>query len=102
MFKVQVNISGITGAIDSDLGLNSDRFWWGRMHSRFFTRFLLTPEQGAQTSLYAALEPSLQSKSLAYLANCNCKEARPQRKALIEKDQERLWKLSEKFVGLAK
>lgn len=85
------------GAIDSELGRHSTRFWWGRMYFCCFGRFLLTPEQGAQTSLYAALEPTLQSKSGAYFSDC--KEARPQRKALIEKDQDRLWELSEKFVS---
>ena len=85
-----------TGAIDSELGRHSTRFLWGRMYFCCFGRFLLTPEQGAQTSLYAALEPTIQSKSGAYFSDC--KEVRPQRKALIEKDQDRLWELSEKFV----
>ena len=59
---------------------------------------MLTPEQGAQTSLYAALEPSLQSKSGIYLSDC--KEASPSKKALVEADQDRLWEISEKMVGL--
>lgn len=89
----------LSGAIDTELGRHSRQLWWGKMFFCCFGNFLLTPEQGAQTSIYAALEPSLQSKSGAYLSDC--KTAPAHARALIEKDQDRLWKLSEKFVGIS-
>ena len=60
----------------------------------------ITPIQGAQTTIYCCLEPSLEEKSGAYFSDC--KEKRAQRRALVERDQDKLWELSMEFVGLKK
>ena len=60
--------------------------------------FVKTPFHGAQTTLYCALEPSLENESGHYYSDCRKK--RPSRQALIEEDQKKLWDLSEEMVGL--
>ena len=62
--------------------------------------FFKTPEQGCQTTLYCCLEPSIENDSGKYYDNC--KEKQPNRKALVEEDQKRLWELSEMMVGLVR
>lgn len=60
--------------------------------------FIKTPFHGAQTTLYCALEPSLENESGKYYSDC--KEKTPSRKARNEEDQKRLWDMSEEIVGL--
>ena len=57
-----------------------------------------TPFYGAQTTLYCALEPSLENESGNYYSDC--KKKSPSRKALNEDDQKRLWDISEETVEL--
>lgn len=64
-----------------------------------FAMFVIrTPLNGAQTTIWCALEESIEDDSGCYYADC--KEKRPHQNALIESDQKRLWELSEKMVGL--
>ena len=63
-------------------------------------RFIVkTPFNGAQTTIFCALEKSL-DKVDSGKYYCDCKEKQPSPRALIVADQERLWRLSEKAVGL--
>ena len=57
-----------------------------------------SPVQGAQTTLYCALEPSLADKTGRYYADCV--EKTPSSRARRKEDAERLWQLSEELVGL--
>jgi NAD(P)-dependent dehydrogenase (short-subunit alcohol dehydrogenase family) len=60
-------------------------------------RFMITPEQGAQTSLYCALDPSLASESGQYYDNC-----RPAPHARLGSDERlarQLWARSEHWVS---
>ena len=88
----------LTGVINTELTRHMNKKWWGKL-MKPFSIFYLTPLQGAQTSLYAALEPSIQEKSGAYFSDC--KETNASRRALVEKDQDRLWEISEKLVGIS-
>jgi len=64
-----------------------------------FTKLLIkTPFYGAQTTLYCALEPTLENESGKYYSDC--KKKNPTRKAQNEDDQKRLWDISEEVVGL--
>ncbi|XP_074640680.1 retinol dehydrogenase 13-like isoform X2 [Tubulanus polymorphus] len=60
--------------------------------------FLKTPNEGAQTSLYAALSKDLDGVSGKYLSNCAIEEA--SKEARDEKAAERLWLISEKWTRL--
>ena len=60
--------------------------------------FIKTPFHGAQTTLYCALEPSLENESGKYYSDCGRKT--PSRKARNEQDQKRFWEMSEEIVGL--
>ena len=64
-------------------------------------RFMIkTPFEGAQTSLYCALDDGVAGQSGRYYVNC--KEAKPHARARSEEDARRLWELSEDMVGLGK
>lgn len=61
--------------------------------------FMLTPEQGAQTSIYLAASPEVEGVSGKYFDN-----RRPVKSAPVSYDRElqaRLWTLSEELTGLA-
>lgn len=53
--------------------------------------------EGAETTLYAALSPELRYKSGEYLEDCDVKQ--PSRYAQDEHEQERLWKLTETLLS---
>jgi NAD(P)-dependent dehydrogenase (short-subunit alcohol dehydrogenase family) len=58
--------------------------------------YLLTPEEGARTSLYVATTPSLAGVTGRYFANC--REKAPSKEAQDEAMAKRLWTLSERLV----
>ena len=59
-----------------------------------------SPTQGAQTTLYCALEPSLADKTGLYYADCREKSASS--RARRKEDAQRLWQVSEELVGIGK
>lgn len=59
--------------------------------------FLLSPEQGARTSLYLASSSDVAGHSGGYYIRC--KPAQPSAAALDDGAAERLWEASEKLVG---
>lgn len=65
---------------------------------KIFQLFLLTPQQGAQCSLHVATAPELDGVTGLYFEKSKAKEA--SKDALDEAQQERLWTLSEKLLGL--
>lgn len=58
-----------------------------------------TPRSGAQTSLFVALDPSLENISGKYFADCEEKETSPQ--AQNEDLGKWLWAVSEKWTKLS-
>lgn len=72
---------------------------WTRALSRVIGLFLLTPEQGARTSLYLATAPGLGSVSGRYFAKE--RELAPARFARDETAARRLWEASEALVARA-
>ncbi|MBX3193140.1 MAG: SDR family oxidoreductase [Labilithrix sp.] len=61
--------------------------------------FLMTPEQGAATSIHVAMSPALRATTGAYFERSRVKVAA--KAALDVKAQERLWELSERLLGLS-
>ncbi|XP_017108597.2 retinol dehydrogenase 13-like [Drosophila bipectinata] len=59
-----------------------------------------TPKSGAQTTIYAALDPELEKVSGLYFSDCKPKEVAPAAKD--EKTGKFLWEESEKWTGLGK
>ena len=84
MRNMQKNIPG--------LGIIYCMFGW------LFRFVVKTPFNGAQTTLYCALDKRLENETGKYYSDCE--EKLPQPKALIAEDQKRLWNLSEKAVSL--
>jgi len=60
---------------------------------------LKTPKSGAQTPIYAALDPELKDVTGLYFSDCKPKAVAPA--ALDDKVGKFLWAESEKWTGLA-
>ncbi|XP_067255640.1 retinol dehydrogenase 11 [Chanodichthys erythropterus] len=72
---------------------------WKRLLFLPFFFFVKTPWQGAQTTIYCAVDESLQKTSGLYYSDCAPKEAAPQGRD--DAAARRLWDLSASMVGLA-
>ena len=95
--NIWLNACHILGVISTELG----RHLKGPIFACFFAiakLLIKTPFHGAQTTLYCALEPSLENESGNYYSDC--KRKTPSRNARNEDDQKRLWDISEEVVGL--
>ena len=62
--------------------------------------FLKTPESGAQTTIFCAVDESVADQTGLYYADCAIKTPKPQ--ALSDEDAKKLWEVSEKLTGLQK
>ncbi|XP_076012291.1 retinol dehydrogenase 13 [Genypterus blacodes] len=72
---------------------------WKRIAAYPFLLFIKTPWQGAQTTIYCAVDESLANVSGLYYSDCAPKTAAP--KALDDVSAKALWDLSASMVGLA-
>ncbi len=73
--------------------------WWGWVFRVLVSRFALSPEQGAQTSIYLASAPEVAQQSGLYFDRCKPKRSSP---LSYNRDaQERLWAISAEQVQLA-
>jgi NAD(P)-dependent dehydrogenase (short-subunit alcohol dehydrogenase family) len=70
---------------------------WNRLLTRAIGAFLLTPEQGARTSVYLATAPGLGHVSGRYFAKE--RELQPSRAARDDAAGRRLWEVSEALVA---
>jgi hypothetical protein len=59
--------------------------------------FSISPEQGAETSVYLCASPEVERVSGKYFARC--KEHRPSSAACNDDDARRLWELSERMTS---
>jgi len=98
--------SGVTvyavhpGAVDSDLGRNyRDKIpaFVRKYLTDFVKVFLKTSEHGAQTSIYCAVEQTLENETGKYYADCN--RIAPAAFALDDKQAKKLWEVSKSIVG---
>ncbi len=84
------------GDVATDVVRDSRLLSWGiRTVGKLW---LLTPEEGARTSLYAATAPELDTSSGRYFAFC--RELAPSAAAQDDAQAERLWALSERLTGV--
>ncbi|KAM6937579.1 retinol dehydrogenase 11-like [Xenentodon cancila] len=88
------------GVIRTELGRH---FWpniplWKRLVYTPLTFLIKTPTEGAQTTIYCAVEESLQNESGLYYSDCAPKAAAPQ--GQDDEAAKRLWDLSASMVGL--
>lgn len=102
----EANIKNVTvyslhpGVIKTDLGrhLSTTYGWFVRFLVSLAGWALKTPEQGAQTTIYCAVDEKCANESGLYYAECAVKT--PSRLATNEDDAKRLWSESLKLVGL--
>lgn len=85
------------GPVASNFGSNSTGLF--NLGMRIFRFFALTPEQGAQTSIYAASSPEVEGITGKYLSKK--KPVKSRRESYDVNIRRRLWELSERMTGLA-
>ena len=68
------------------------------LYNIFAFFFLRTPEQGAQTIIYMATEPSLKGVSGEYFGDCKLEDLKDNAKD--EKIGKKLWEVSERLTGV--
>uniref|UniRef100_A0A3Q2QMW8 Si:ch211-107o10.3 n=1 Tax=Fundulus heteroclitus TaxID=8078 RepID=A0A3Q2QMW8_FUNHE len=99
--------SGVTvyslhpGLIRTELGrhLFPHWAWWKRTLASVLMMIVKSPWEGAQTSIYCAVEESLANESGLYYSDCARKK--PAAQALDDAAAKRLWDLSASMVGLS-
>ncbi|XP_041916792.1 retinol dehydrogenase 11-like [Alosa sapidissima] len=89
------------GVIRTELGRH---LWptialWKRLFFQPLILFIKSPWEGAQTSIYCAVDESLQNTSGLYYSDCAPKQAAPQ--ACDAAAATKLWDISASMVGLA-
>jgi NAD(P)-dependent dehydrogenase (short-subunit alcohol dehydrogenase family) len=84
------------GMVATRLGANNGLL--ARTVLRVLRPFSLTPEQGADTSVYLCASPEVDGQSGKYFAAR--KETRPSRAATSDVDAERLWEISARMTGI--
>lgn len=90
------------GVITTELGrhLNKTYFFGVRWLLSFVRIFFKTPEQGAQTTIYCAVDETTGKESGLYYSDCRPVE--PSKNAENVNDARTLWKVSLKMVKLPK
>lgn len=88
------------GVVATDLMRHVSGSWFFRLLWPIGKHFIKTPFHGAQTTLFCALEPSIEHHSGRYYSDCREKQAG--RRARNKEDQKRLWGMSERLVGIGK
>lgn len=88
------------GVIQTEIGRH---FWptlplWKRVVCMPITFFIKNPTEGAQTTIYCAVEESLQNESGLYYSDCAPRTAAP--RGLDDEAAKKLWELSASMVGL--
>ena len=84
------------GVVGSGFGMNNG--WLAALGMRLIHRFSLSPEEGAETSIYLATSPEVAGVTGKYFVK---KSPVPSSKATYDVDvARRLWELSEQLTGL--
>ena len=90
--------SGVTvNALQSGFGSNNKGFSPGPFILKLLASLIaVTPEKGAETSVYLAESPEVKGVSGAYFAGC--RQVSPSPRALDDEAAERLWRISEELA----
>ncbi|KAL0850016.1 hypothetical protein ABMA28_011926 [Loxostege sticticalis] len=103
----EYNIDGVhtyslhPGVIKTELGrhLNDTLFRGARvLFGTIMAPFIKSPELGAQTTIYCAVDEKCADETGLYYSDCAV--TRPANKALNDEDAKKLWDLSAELVGL--
>ncbi|XP_072935700.1 retinol dehydrogenase 12-like [Epargyreus clarus] len=101
------NIEGVNtyslhpGVIKTELGRHlDDTLFWGarRMLGFVLSPFMKSPECGAQTTIYCAVDEKCANETGLYYSDCAV--VSPAKKALNNEDAEKLWNMSAELVGI--
>lgn len=84
------------GAVRTRLGRDTEGSRLSELVWPLVSRFVLTPEQGARTSVWAATAPELSEVTGAYLVKQRVAE--PKKTALDDEAAARLWAVSEELI----
>src|SRR5690606_3824451 len=84
------------GFVGTNFGSNNGV--WLKVGIGLLKPFILSPEQGARTSIYLASSPEVEGVTGQYFVKC--KPRRSSRASYDEAAQRRLWRISEEMVGL--
>ncbi len=84
------------GGVNSGFGKNNGGVM--RLAMKMISRFQLTPEQGAQTSIDLASSPAVEGVSGKYFVDCAAVSSSPS--SYDEASQLRLWKVSAEMAGI--
>jgi NAD(P)-dependent dehydrogenase (short-subunit alcohol dehydrogenase family) len=84
------------GIVATNLG--ADRGWLRARVRNLLERGMLTPEQGARTSIYLATSPEVEGVSGRYFQEC--REVRSSDASYDEAAAARLWRISEDLTGV--
>ncbi len=84
------------GGVNSGFGKNNGGVM--RLAMKMVSRFQLTPEQGAQTSIYLASSPAVEGVSGKYFVDCAEVNSSPA--SYDEAAQKRLWEVSAEMTGI--
>ncbi|XP_052064363.1 retinol dehydrogenase 12-like isoform X1 [Mytilus californianus] len=86
------------GVINTELSRHVTQSMGWRMLLSVIRPLIKTPNEGAQTTIYCAVDESLSGETGKYYSDCAKKK--PSKEALNDENAKRLWKLSEKMVDL--
>ena len=78
-------------------GFGQDHSGWFNVAIRIAKPLMISPEKGAETSIYLATSPEVQGVTGTYFAQSRPKT--PHRRATRIEDAKQLWKLSETLIG---
>ncbi|XP_013196184.2 retinol dehydrogenase 13 [Amyelois transitella] len=101
------NIEGVNtyslhpGVIKTELGRHFDKTLFPFARTLFgfiFGPFIKSPELGAQTTIYCAVDEKCANETGLYYSDCQV--TTPSQMALDDENAKKLWGLSEKLVGL--
>jgi len=85
------------GVIKTEIARDYEEKWYFRMILPIYSLFQKTPLEGAQTSLYLALEDFEKLEAGGYYVDCKLEKEAAHAKN--EEDMKRLWDVSEKLIS---
>jgi len=85
------------GVVRTGFGRN-DQGWLNTVWA-MMSVFLISPESGAETSVFLCADPAVDGVTGRYFAKC--REKTPRRKAMRDADAKRLWEVSAAQVGVS-
>jgi NAD(P)-dependent dehydrogenase (short-subunit alcohol dehydrogenase family) len=94
----QVSVFSVNpGFVATNFGLDGDASGLLRLFFKTGKAWMATPDEGARSTLFAALEPGLEAHSGAYIKDAQI--AQPSRIALDEHAQKRMWQVTEELLA---